>query len=218
MGCVIGGKNPQNDPLDKKNSLRLRDQAPKNEYKVTLLGDAAVGKSSIANRYRTNTFQEHYDITIAGAYVSSNVALRNGTGVKLHIWDTGGEERFRGLASFYYKDAHACLLVYDVMSVQSFHNLDYWIKEVDTCKKNDNLLIYIVANKSDAPPEDKKVSSEMGKQLAESTKAIFMETSAKTGYGVSELFTTVAENLHRVFGVPNPSQTQQQSISCTMYT
>ena len=74
------------------------------EAKVILLGDSGVGKSSIAHRYCHDSFSENHDVTIGGAYMQQTITLPDGTEVKLHIWDTGGSERFRTMVSLYYRD------------------------------------------------------------------------------------------------------------------
>ena len=89
------------------------------ESKIVLLGDSGVGKSSIANRFCRNTFTEAYDVTIGGAYMQQTVNV-DGTVVKLHIWDTGGSDRFRSLVSMYYRDAVAAIICYDLANPESF--------------------------------------------------------------------------------------------------
>ena len=84
-----------------------------------MLGDSGVGKSSIAQRYCRNTFTENYDVTIGGAYMQQTVNIGS-TIVKLHIWDTGGSDRFRSLVSMYYRDAVAAIICYDLTNERSF--------------------------------------------------------------------------------------------------
>ena len=84
-----------------------------------LLGDSGVGKSSIAQRYCRNTFSENYDVTIGGAYMQQNINI-DGTIVKMHIWDTGGSDRFRSLVSMYYRDAIAAIICYDLTNERTF--------------------------------------------------------------------------------------------------
>ena len=94
-----------------------------------LLGDSGVGKSSIAQRYCKDTFSENYDVTIGGAYMQQTLTV-DGTVVKLHIWDTGGSDRFRSLVSMYYRDAIAAIVCYDVSNELSFKGVDYWTNEM----------------------------------------------------------------------------------------
>lgn len=97
MGCT-GGKPQGQQGLNTKKNKSLA-------AKVVLLGDAGVGKSSICQRYINNTISENYEVTIGGAYLQKEVTLSNGKVMKLHIWDTGGEERYRAMAPLYYRDA-----------------------------------------------------------------------------------------------------------------
>ena len=95
-----------------------------------LLGDSGVGKSSIAQRYCKNHFSDSYDVTIGGAYMQQNVTVQNGSVVKMHIWDTGGSDRFRSLVSMYYRDAVAALICYDLTNERSFESVSYWTNEM----------------------------------------------------------------------------------------
>lgn len=92
------------------------------EAKVILLGDSGVGKSSLAKRYCENYFTENHDVTIGSAYMQQTVTLEDGTEVKLHIWDTGGSERFRTMVSLYYRDTQAAIICFDVGEEQSFRS------------------------------------------------------------------------------------------------
>lgn len=87
------------------------------EYKIVLLGDATVGKSSIAQRFCKDVFEEVYEVTIGGAYLQKSLTLKNGKKIKIHLWDTGGAERFKAMAPLYYRDAVGALLVYDVSNI-----------------------------------------------------------------------------------------------------
>ena len=94
---------------------------------MILLGDSGVGKSSIAKRYCQNVFSEAHDVTIGAAYLQQLVVLPSDQQVKLHIWDTGGSERFRTMVSLYYRDAAAAIICYDVTDDISFESVSYWI-------------------------------------------------------------------------------------------
>ncbi len=124
-----------------------------------MLGDAAVGKSSIAQRFIKDLFDDKYEVTIGGAYLQKSVTLKNGKKLKVHLWDTGGAERFRSMAPLYYRDALGALLVYDISDKQSFNALDYWTKELDNHIKEEKMKIAIAGNKCDLTPSEKKISS-----------------------------------------------------------
>ena len=124
MGCVGGkDKNKNNDPRIRISKTDEEKQKEKlYEIKIVLLGDPAVGKSSLVQRFCADKFEDKYKITIGGAYLQKEVKLKNGNILKLHIWDTGGQEKFRSMASLYYKDAVAAILVYDVSKEERIRN------------------------------------------------------------------------------------------------
>ena len=115
MGC---GESKQKGNDTSK--LQLKDEAKKKsevkefEIKICLLGDVNVGKTSIASRFCKNSFNENYINTIGGAYQQQNIVLNNGAKIKLHIWDTSGQDRFRSMTNLYYRDAQVAILTYDV--------------------------------------------------------------------------------------------------------
>lgn len=119
------------------------------EAKVVLLGDSGVGKSSIAQRYCKNIFSESHDVTIGGAYLQQVVTLTDGTQVKLHIWDTGGSERFRSMVSLYYRDAAAAIICYDLTDDKSFSSVHFWINEMINNNDKDDFVMVLAGNKCD---------------------------------------------------------------------
>jgi small GTP-binding protein len=168
------------------------------EFKVVLLGEAGVGKSSIAQRFCHNKFSDAYEVTIGGAYLQRMVQLKSGASVKLHLWDTSGEERFRAMAPLYYRDANAVVMVYDVGNVKSFHALDFWTREIES-KRSEKIVVGLVGNKNDLDPTDKMISTQEGRHYAESNRVLFGETSAKLGTGIEEFFYALSEDLYKVF-------------------
>lgn len=154
------------------------------EAKVVLLGDSGVGKSSIAQRYCKNFFSESHDVTIGGAYLQQTVSLTDGTQVKLHIWDTGGSERFRSMVSLYYRDAAAAIICYDIGDDKSFQSVHFWINEMLNNNDREDFVMALAGNKADLDPALKKVNLATGDDIAKKHKMIFEETSAKTGEGV----------------------------------
>ena len=182
--------------LRKSNSLEEKKKENLDEIKVVLLGQAAVGKSSIVQRFYSDKFDEKYKLTIGGAYLLKEVKLKNGHILKLHLWDTGGQEKFRAMAGLYYKDAVAAILVYDVSNPESLDSLEYWVKELNE-NASENIVISIAGNKCDLPNEEKKITYNHGKQFCKDNNVtIFYETSAKSGFGVKDLFTTLAQKAY----------------------
>ena len=112
--------------------------------------------------------------------------------MKLHIWDTSGQDRFRSMTNLYYRDAQVAILTYDVTNEASLESLDYWLKELNDKVDQDNMLLCLAGNKNDVDPNEKKVPTAKGKEYAETHNMVFFETSAKTGSGVKELFQAIA--------------------------
>ena len=200
MGC--NNSQPQNKPKSEENSIKIKS-TPKEqekqkelEAKIVLLGNINVGKTSIASRYCKNTFNDHHINTIGGAYQQQKVVLNNGAIVKLHIWDTSGQERFRAMTNLYYRDAQVALLTYDITNESSFAGIEFWIDELKYKVENENMILFLVGNKSDASDEERKVPKSKGKKFADDNNMIFYETSAKTGDGVKDLFNDVARKAY----------------------
>jgi len=98
-------------------------------YKVVLLGDSFVGKTSLISRFVKNVFTEAYVNTVGAAFATKSI--RHGhKDVRLNLWDTAGQERYRALTNMFYKDAQAAILVYDITSLQSFRSLQSWVEQV----------------------------------------------------------------------------------------
>nr|XP_027224129.1 ras-related protein Rab-26-like isoform X4 [Penaeus vannamei] len=123
----------------------------------------------------------------------NKVVTVDGSKVKLQIWDTAGQERFRSVTHAYYRDAHALLLLYDVMSKTSFDNTRAWLGEVHEYAQDD-VVIMLIGNKCDVNGE-RVVRREDGERLAREYNVAFMETSAKTGLNVDLAFMAVAREL-----------------------
>ena len=193
MGCGESKQKANNSSkLQMKKETQKKSEVKEFEVKICLLGDVNVGKTSIASRFCKNSFTDNYINTIGGAYQQQNIVLNNGAKIKLHIWDTSGQDRFRSMTNLYYRDAQVAILTYDVTNEQSLESLNYWLNELNDKVEIDNMVLCLAGNKSDIESSKRKVSTAKGKAFAEEHNMIFYETSAKTGAGVKELFQAIA--------------------------
>ena len=191
MGCGSSKQN-RDQKLQVRADTPKRQESKEFEVKICLLGDVNVGKTSIASRFCKNSFNDNYINTIGGAYQQQNITLNNGVKIKLHIWDTSGQDRFRSMTNLYYRDAQVAILTYDVTNEQSLESLNYWLNELNDKVEVDNMILCLAGNKNDVESSKKMVPTSKGKAFAEEHNMIFYETSAKTGAGVKELFQAIA--------------------------
>ena len=169
-------------------------------FKVIIIGDAGVGKSCILRRATKDEFLESYDVTIGAASTSFLVRIQQKL-VKLQLWDTAGQENFRSMIRVFYKGSHGAILVYDITRQDTFSKLEDWLMEI---KENavPDVMICLVGNQKDNR-QKREVSTEDGVAFARvHSLAHFIETSAKTGEGVTELFLDVAKSLYLQYNIP----------------
>uniref|UniRef100_A0A0D3FDS1 Uncharacterized protein n=3 Tax=Oryza TaxID=4527 RepID=A0A0D3FDS1_9ORYZ len=156
-------------------------------FKILLIGDSAVGKSSLLVSFVSAS---HIDDEIAptiGVDFKIKFLTVNGKKLKLTIWDTAGQERFRGITSSYYRGAHGIILVYDVTKRESFTNLaDVWAKEIELHSTNKECIKMLVGNKVDKN-EERMVTREEGLAFAQESGCLFLESSAKTRENILEV-------------------------------
>jgi len=162
------------------------------QFKLVLLGESAVGKSSLVLRFVKGQFLDYQESTIGAAFLTQTVCL-NDTTVKFEIWDTAGQERYHSLAPMYYRGAQAAIVVYDITSYDSFDRAKKWVKELQR-QGNPNIVIALAGNKVDLAPK-RKVDIEEAQSYSDENGILFMETSAKTAANVNELFVAIAKKL-----------------------
>ena len=130
-------------------------------YKVLLLGDSTVGKTCFLLRYCDKTFQEAHLSTIGLDYRLKTIVLKSGKKIKLQIWDTAGQDKYRSITRNYYKGAHGIILIYDVTNLQTYENVKNWIMSIRE-ETTTNVVIYLAGNKIDV---DEKLKVKMDKKL-----------------------------------------------------
>lgn len=155
--------------------------------KVILVGDTAVGKSCILMRYADDEFMESFISTIGVDFRFRSTEILNKK-VKIQVWDSAGQEKFRVITSAYYRSCDAIAVVYDVTARETFERVKTWITEVHTYTQD--IPIMIIANKCDCAY--RSVSTQEGIALANELGAEFIETSAKTGENIHQAFDNLA--------------------------
>ncbi len=180
-------------------------------YKVLLLGDSTVGKTCFLLRYCDKTFQDAHLSTIGLDYRVKTMTLKNKKNIKLQIWDTAGQDRFRAITKNYYKGANGIILIYDVTNLQTYENVKNWITQIRE-ETNPNVVIYLAGNKIDIPEEERAVKTEEGKEIANEYKLQFKETSAKDGINVNEVFQELVEKIDEVNSKLEVSKPEPKNI------
>ena len=132
------------------------------KFKIIFLGDQGVGKSSILNRFAQDKFEAEYQATIGLDFHSKNATI-NGANVRLLLYDTAGQEKFKSLIPMYIRDANIIIVVYDITVKESFTNTSHWVNETKDLKKEDAIFV-LVANKIDLE-EKRQVSVKEEKNL-----------------------------------------------------
>jgi small GTP-binding protein len=163
-------------------------------YKVLLLGDSSVGKTCFLLRYCDKSFQDVHLSTIGLDYRLKSMTLKNNKNIKLQIWDTAGQDRFRAITKNYYKGANGIILIYDVTNMQTYENVKNWISQIKE-EANPNVIIYLVGNKIDVPDDQRLVKAEDGQKIADEFNLPFNEASAKDGTNVNEIFQELLEQI-----------------------
>lgn len=180
--------------------------------KVLLVGDSGVGKSCILLRYADDHYVESYISTIGVDFKIRTIEIEDKI-VKLQIWDTGGQERFRSITSSFYRGSHGVILVYDVSDFLSFQNLSQWIKEIERYS-SENITKLLVGNKSDLV-DQRKISFEQGKDFADILNLDFIETSARNSQNINQTFLTLTKKIIGNFPKPEPNLKYKPKISTT---
>ncbi|KKN46548.1 hypothetical protein LCGC14_0671920 [marine sediment metagenome] len=156
-------------------------------FKITILGDAAVGKTSLINQFIEGSFQDDYKPTLGANIVRKDVDL-DGVKVRLIMWDLAGQEKYRVVRSMYFQGCEGALLVYDITRYNTLENIDSkWLRDFKKYVKKKGVFV-LIGNKSDLE-EQRVVTIGRGKELAVKIKASdFIETSAKTRENIEEAF------------------------------
>eukprot|EP01120_Amphizonella_sp_Union-15-10_P003899 TRINITY_DN1434_c0_g1_i1.p1 TRINITY_DN1434_c0_g1~~TRINITY_DN1434_c0_g1_i1.p1 ORF type:complete len:202 (-),score=30.01 TRINITY_DN1434_c0_g1_i1:34-639(-) len=161
-------------------------------YKLVVIGESGVGKSSLLVRYTSKTFSSKFVSTV-GVEFHEKELLLNEQLVKLQIWDTGGQERFRTITNNYYRGSHGIVIVYDITNKESFDNLSTWISQPQYANTDATRLL--VGNKLDLESL-RQVPTDLAEEWAKNNGMHFCEASAKDASNVEQAFLTLAQLIH----------------------
>ncbi|XP_046843330.1 ras-related protein Rab-30-like [Xenia sp. Carnegie-2017] len=161
-------------------------------FKVLLVGDSGVGKTSLIRRFTRGYYSETIGSTIGVDFCVKSIEI-DGEMIKLQCWDTAGMETFRSLTRSYYGQADAVVLVYDLSDRKSFASIPQWLNDVKKHSRKKNIIKVLVGNKNDL--NERQVSCSAGEVFAEFEEMIFLEASAKDADNVDRTFRTLAQEL-----------------------
>ncbi|XP_036932293.1 ras-related protein Rab-41 isoform X5 [Acanthopagrus latus] len=162
-----------------------------------------LGKTSLITRFMYDSFDNTYQATIGIDFLSKTMYLEDRT-VRLQLWDTAGQERFRSLIPSYIRDSTIAVVVYDITNLNSFQQTSKWIDDVRT-ERGSDVIIMLVGNKTDLA-DKRQVSVEAAERKARELNVMYIETSAKAGYNVKQLFRRVAAALPGMDSTPEKSK------------
>ena len=176
------------------------------KYKILILGDSKVGKSCFLTRYADNTYKEDYLSTIGMDYKIKNYELEDGRIIKLYIWDTAGQDKFRSITSNFYKGADGIILIYDITDRKTFNSVRNWINNIQE-EAPDKVALVLAGNKVD-DEKNRKVQESEGKKIADEYSLPFFECSAKSDINVTQTFDTLIKKVVQI----NPKNKEGQKL------
>jgi len=162
--------------------------------KLVLLGESAVGKSSLVLQFVKGQFDDYRESTIGAAFLAQTVKLDSGNFVKFEIWDTAGQERYKSLAPMYYRNANCAVVVYDITSAASLVKARSWIAELQR-QADPSIIVCLAGNKLDLAATQRAVPTEEAQKFADEEGLLFFEVSAKSAENVETMFLAIANKL-----------------------
>ncbi|XP_061104286.1 ras-related protein Rab-6A-like isoform X2 [Conger conger] len=176
---------------------------PLRKFKLVFLGEQSVGKTSLITRFMYDSFDNTYQATIGIDFLSKTMYLEDRT-VRLQLWDTAGQERFRSLIPSYIRDSTIAVVVYDITNLNSFQQTSKWIDDVRT-ERGSDVIIMLVGNKTDLA-DKRQIPLEAAEKKSRELNVMHIETSAKSGHNIKQLFRRVAAALPGMDSTPEKSK------------
>ena len=189
-------------------------QLTTHQFKVIMLGDVAVGKTSLVTRFVDNEFKSTYHCTVGVEFKVKTMRIDPFTHVDLKIWDTCGEEKYRTITRQYYRDTDGVVLVFDLTNKNSFDKLSDWLHDIKEYGPKDTCVI-LVGNKSDVR-ERKLFLFEEGKKFAMQYKMPYIEVSAKNGTNVISMFENITKKMIENVGARNDQEDEKDVNKITL--
>lgn len=161
--------------------------------KILVIGDAGIGKSALITRYIDDNYNDNYYNTI-GVDFRIKICDIHDKKIKINIWDTAGQEKFKSLITSYYRNSDIIIMVFDLSNQMSFRHIDYWYSEIEYfCK---DMKVYLVGTKSDIGKNNYIVDDESINNICNKYNMTYYETSAKKNKNINELFDDIVENIY----------------------
>jgi Ras-related protein Rab-1A len=159
-------------------------------FRILLIGDSGVGKSSILNRFSDDVFNANYSTTIGVDFRSKNIKIDH-QHISIEMWDSTGHKRFRDITRSFYRKTNCVIVIFDLSFRQSFQNIKIWFEEIEKMAPKDSIKI-LVGNKLDL---DREISVEEINDYVRKTNIKYIETSAKDNTNIQELINVTVEEL-----------------------
>ena len=172
--------------------MSICEDSEEHNFKVVLVGETGVGKTSIISQFIDQVFEEELQTSTGGSFSSKEIFFDNGKSLKLEIWDTAGQERYRSLTKIFYKNSSCAILVYDITKKQTFDELkNYWIGQIKESAPKD-IMLAVVGNKEDLLDKE-QVDENEARDFAKENNALFFSTSAKNSNAINQLFIDIGK-------------------------
>ncbi|XP_007893039.1 ras-related protein Rab-39B [Callorhinchus milii] len=165
------------------------------QFRIIVVGDSTVGKSSLLKRFTDDSFNEVSDPTVGVDFYARLVEVEPGCNIKLQLWDTAGQERFRSITRSYYRNSVGGFLLFDLTNRKSFENITEWLNEINEHVFPNKTIFVLLGHKCDLT-DDREVTREEVEKLAEGLGLEYLETSAKDNTNVEKAFVTLTRCIY----------------------